>query len=133
MKRPTEKSRIIYFRAFGPRFFPSSAQRGHTVQGTTRQCVRSNDSSEIFGLTRVARWAVLDDQVDVRHIDTAGGNVSRHQDLEALGAERLDGLVALVLGDVTVKNLFEGQPKSKGRPKRLKISGMGEGGSLLCL
>lgn len=62
-----------------------------------------------FLFTRVARRAVLDDKVDVGHIDTASGNIGRHQNLEALRAERLDGLVALVLGDVSVKDLLKGQ------------------------
>lgn len=53
-------------------------------------------------LTRVAGRAVLDDKVNVRHVNTASRNVSRHQDLEALCAERLDGEIALVLGDVAV-------------------------------
>lgn len=70
-----------------------------------------NDSTKIRKSNRngcptwVARRAVLNDQVDVRHIDTTSGNISSHQNLETLGAECLDGLVTLVLGDVSVKHL----------------------------
>lgn len=56
-------------------------------------------------LTRVARRAVLHDKVDIGHIDTASGNIRRNQNLESLCAERLDGQVTLVLGDVSVEYL----------------------------
>lgn len=58
-------------------------------------------------LTGVTGRAVLNDQVDIGHIDTASGDVGCHEHLELLLAELVDSDVALVLGDVSVQNLKE--------------------------
>ena len=63
--------------------------------------------------TGVAGRAVLDDEVDVGHVDTASRDVGSHQNLELLLAELVDGDVALVLGDVSVQHLQKDTQKKR--------------------
>ena len=68
--------------------------------------------------TGVAGRAVLHDQVDVGHVDTASCDVRGDEDLKLLFAELVDGDVALVLGDVPVQHLQQDN-KTTGYTKRI--------------
>ena len=82
-------------------------QQSTLAGGDEQQCVpapagatRAADAVDVR--LGVVRDVVVDDVADTRHVEAAGGDVGRDEDVGTPVLERLDGALAEILGDVAV-------------------------------